>query len=409
MIIINTIAYIGVKRGILSPNEFWWNISDMMADPTGVKLFYKIGKQTHSQFYKTRIFGTSMILVLDADIIKIILDNSPDKFSVGILKYNFFKTFMRKNIGMLSDDIWKDLREMNEDVLDTGNKHHLTMHNQMNNIISQELSSRLPTNFTQFNQSAGHITDLIVFGKYGNDIVYDAINEANDIPIVRQRKLQSYPASQRHIESFLKNPIDNTLVSILSKYKNGSYDGYLVDQIYHFIFPLIGIMTIHIPRILSLIISHPEVENRFIQEIDQVYLQKCIMESLRLNVPVMSFFRKSEQDSFGFPKGTEFLILTNPILRNPSVFIKPDLYIPDRWVPELMNSHYNLIFGISSQPNRCPGQNLAMDIMAYYLTTYMNQIDLSKIRLVDENIIFMDKPKISYAINPYKIEFKLFS
>ena len=42
MIMINTIAYIGIKRGILSPNEFWWNISDMLTDPTGIKLFYKI-------------------------------------------------------------------------------------------------------------------------------------------------------------------------------------------------------------------------------------------------------------------------------------------------------------------------------------------------------------------------------
>ena len=395
LIMINVICIASVKRGILSPNKFWWGVSDILTDKTGVELFYAT-KQKHPQFYETNVLGNSMVLVLDMNTVKYILDNSPDLFTVGTLKYKFFQSFMKYNVGVLSGGEWLTLRKINENVLHTGMIHQ---YNEIfSEIIKNDLARGLPMNFYQFNQSAKNIADLIIFGRGGNQIVYDAIAEANHVPIISQN-LKHKEAADLHVRKFLNNPIKNTLISLLSEH-DGDLE-YFVDQVYHFVFPMVSLITIHVPRILAMIVNRIDVKNKLP---DPNYLIKCIMETLRLNPPVISFFRKSSVSKLGFPAETDFLILSSPLLRDPEVFSSPDEYHPDRWTPELMKLNHNMIFGLG--PQSCPGQDLSISILTIYITTYMNRMN-SQLVLEDSNILYLTQPKISYAINPYKIKFQL--
>lgn len=406
-IMINIICIAIVKRGILAPNEFWWGVTDSLHDSTGVELFYKI-KEDYPQFYQTNILGKPIVSVLDINTVKEILDNSPDVFTVGTFKYNFFKSFMSKNVGVLSGDEWINLRRINEDVLDTGNTHQYST--TFNEIINASLLDLLPTDFDDFNISAKNITEMIIFGNNHPDqnYIYDAITEANKLPIFTPSKVNSYIKSQIYINDSLRNPMANTLINSLGQYTTGPWQNYLNDQVYHFVFPMVSLITIHVPRILALIITHSEVKNKLLQLINQndsAYLRKCIMETLRLNSPVVSFFRKSTQNALGFPMETDFLILTNPILRDPKIFTNPNQFEPDRWTHELMISRYNIIFGLG--PQRCPGKDLSLNILQNYLTNYISSIDMTKLRVVNDDVLFMDRPRVSYAINPYKIKFTM--
>ena len=387
-IMINVIAAFSVQRGILSPNEFWWSMTDFLHDSTGVELFYKI-KQTHPYFYETTLLGTPMVLVLDMNATRFILDNSPDLFTVGTLKRNFFG-FMRHNVGVLSGCKWQQMRHVNENVLDTGNTHRFSA--RFRNIISGNLLEQ-PTCFSEFSASAKDVTNMIVFGTRSNEPVYDAIREANRIPIFRRESQQG----KQHIAAHLNDAAHGTLLGTLAEL-GGEH---IVDQVYHFVFPMMALISIHVPRILSLIVSHENVKARFVGGVEPAFLRKCILETFRLNSPVLSFFRRSTQQVLGYPQGTEFLILSNPILRNADVFQQPDEFVPDRWTDALTRSHFNIVFGLG--PQRCPGKDLSLDILQCYITAYLS-LGLG-FRLQNENVLFFDRPRVKYAINPYKLRF----
>ena len=101
-----------------------------------------------------------------------------------------------------------------------------------------------------------------------------------------------------------------------------------------------------------MIFNHSEVKNKVIQEIKSLknnnskniyqltYIRKCIMETLRLINPLITTFRTLSRDfsfdeKYSFKKGTQFLILNNPVLRDSEYFEKPNEFIPERWTEEM--------------------------------------------------------------------------
>ena len=89
-----------VLRGILAPNCFWYNISDkILSDSSGVNL-YNTYKRDYGDFVMSNMFRTKVYIVTNIKYVKTILDNSPNLFSVGKLKKTFFKSFMKKNVGV---------------------------------------------------------------------------------------------------------------------------------------------------------------------------------------------------------------------------------------------------------------------------------------------------------------------
>jgi hypothetical protein len=97
-----------VKRGILTLNCKWYNVSDwILKDGSGVNLYNEIKNNTIKDFYQTKMFGQKLHLLLNTKHIKRILENSPYEFGAGILKKKFFHSFMKKNIGIQCGCPWK--------------------------------------------------------------------------------------------------------------------------------------------------------------------------------------------------------------------------------------------------------------------------------------------------------------
>jgi Cytochrome P450 len=418
---INMISFLMLKRGLIAPNKFWWEVSDLiLEDTTGVELYYSI-KKSHPYFYKTNVYGKNMYLVLDVDCINIILDNSPNTFSVGVLKKRFFRPFMNMNVGVLSGDLWKNMRALNEYVLDT-NKIHRYYTTFVNRIQTVLVPNNIPTDFTSFLSVAQSLTNSIVFGVFNDEClksvhkIFPESNQSNVFSLLIKEKdtltLDLYESSRKCIQKYILDNVDrNSLVDLMGG------DGLLelkTDQVYHFVFPMVSAITQFVPRILVLIYTHPSVHLKVNKEIilgqGEGYLHNCIMETFRLNSVVTSLFRHLSTE-FTFPNGyrfnkdTEFMLLLNPVLRDPKRFQYPDMYIPERWYdPVLEPSPYNIIFG--KGPQKCPGKDLIMLILHKFISRYIILTSGRNINNTPLDVVFMEKNKISYAINPYKIRFK---
>lgn len=134
---------------------------------------------------------------------------------------------------------------------------------------------------------------------------------------------------------------------------------------------------------LFLLGSHPEIQNRVVEELDQIfdndrecpatmknlldmkYLECCIKDALRLypSVPMMarSVTEDVEIGNHTIPAGTTALIMTYMLHRNPSVFPKPEQFNPDNFLPEnCIGRHPFSYIPFSAGPRNCIGQKFAI-------------------------------------------------
>ena len=78
-------------------------------------------------------------------------------------------------------------------------------------------------------------------------------------------------------------------------------------------------------------------------------MRKCILEALRLMNRLITTFRTLTKDytfddKYSFQKGTQFLILNNPVLRESEYYNQPNSFIPERWTPKMEKSYYAISF-----------------------------------------------------------------
>jgi len=417
-----------ILRGILAPNCFWYKVSDIILtgifnDGTGVKI-YNDFKEDHKDFKKLNMFNKNIYLVTNVNYIKTILDNSPNLFGVGELKYRFFKSFMEKNVGVSQGVCegcpWKSRRRINEYALNTDKVHSDSVY--YNNYVRDYLNKWIDLdtiNYDNFMNLAKYIAAKIIFNVNTEDLNSDVFNIFK-----KANSLESYSESfkindkvhnnyTRELNKYIDNPKDKSLIKLLTETSNDKEE--ILHQIPHFIFPIVGLYLTSIPRLLVLLINHKDVFQNVINEVHSIhndyniskmdYTRKCLLETVRLNNPVISTFRTLLQDySFDdkhhFKKGTQFLILNNPVLREKEYYKQPNQFIPERWTNEMEKSYYAISF--NQGPQRCPGKDLVIYLTQSFIYNFIkiNNITINNIKT--EKI---DKNYIPQIINPCDIEF----
>ena len=355
---INWMVFLIVQRGILAPNCFWWSMSDMfLKDASGVHLFYDQSEK-HGGVIPLNMFGTKIYLLADPALIKDVLDNSPSLFGVGKLKKQFFSSFMSGNLGVSHDEKWLKLRQENETVLKTGKTHPFV--SQWNIWIHQGLNIfGIPLKFKTFQNLAIFLTIRIVFGETAplNPKIFEIFQEANAVSFFWTGEAKISKNSRRvyndYLDKAIENPDPTGLISMAVATGISKKD--LLQQIPHWMFPIAGLISVSLPRILLMVTSHYD-------EIKYTPWRSRALETLRLNNPVVTTFRSLRRPLFmDFPAGTQFVILNNPILRDKKEFPNPNLYIPQRWNPQLERSYYAIMF--NQGPQRCPGKDMSLSIL----------------------------------------------
>lgn len=397
-----------IERGILAPNCEWWAKStNELKDASGVELYYTL-KEEYGDVVPVNMLGARVHVVTNVDYIKQILDHSPDTFAVGKYKYKMFKSFMAKNVGVSSGDEWKQRRELNEVVLGTDQLHpYAKVYDKWIGeiVCSQPLQ---PTTFDDFQRMAKQITTKFVFGSdMVIDEVFDIFSQANSVDAITQKEYNLNPATkqvyQRYLNYYIDNPVPYSLVWIAKQHTHDREE--LLHQIPHWIFPIGGLIHTAIPRLFTLMCNHPHVCNsKNMQKepsLRDSTLRKCILETLRLNNPVVTTFRTLTRDWCFAPnecyhKGDQFLILNNPVLRDPEVFDEPNKFKSERWTPKLEDSYSAIMF--NQGPQKCPGKDLAIFILQSTTQHYLKKYPLEK-------CVEIDTDNIPQMMNPCQLKF----
>lgn len=146
---------------------------------------------------------------------------------------------------------------------------------------------------------------------------------------------------------------------------------------------------------LSIMGCHPDIQEKVIQELDEIfgdsdrpvtfqdtlemkYLERCLMETLRLFPPVPLIARKINTDlklasgDYTIPAGCTVIVTTFKMHRQPYLYPNPEVFDPDNFLPErTANRHYYAFIPFSAGPRSCVGRKYAMLKLKIILSTVM--------------------------------------
>ena len=410
-LVTNFVMIFTLKRGIISQNCFWWTLNDFMPDATGTEVYTRL--KSKGRFVPLNLLGQNIYLVTGIRDITQLLQLSPNPFGPGIFKQNFFSTFIPKNVGVAVNPDWNYKRGYNDKVLETDKTH--SYNDIFREYIREIFVKRNPKTFEEFTGVTRSLTSRILFGTYEyNPILYKVFKQADslisarfNVNTVNQQDLREY---RTYLRNELENPKPNTLLYLANMYHKMLPLDSIIDQIPHWVFPIAGLFSVHLPRLLVLLANHPGELEKVKEEIHQQkylkydnYIRKCILELFRLNNAVNSTFRgltepfTFEGDSRVFESGTQFVFFNNPVLRD--LFESPNEFIPSRWNLELENSFVALMFNQGNQ--RCPGKELVVSLITSALVVYLEINNYS----IETNIK-IDPSFVPYILNPCNIEFR---
>jgi hypothetical protein len=407
---VNLIVMFTLNRGIISQNCFWWKLNDMLPDATGAEVYQKFKSQ--GRFINLNILGQNIYLLTDIRDIQQLLDLSPNPFGPGKFKENFFSTFIPKNVGISVNPNWQYKRDYNDKVLETDRVH--SYNHTFGKYIQEIFSLSHPKNFQQFTEMTRQLTSRILFGSYEyNPIIYKVFKQADSLLSARFNVNTVDPHDLKEYREYLRfeleNPKEDTLMFLANQHHKMLPMDSVIDQIPHWVFPIAGLFSVHLPRLLVLLANHLDELGKVKDEIltkrylkYDNYIRKCILELFRLNNAVNSTFRgltdnytftNSEQV---FEKGTQFVFFNNPVLRD--LFEHPNEFIPSRWNLELENTIVALMFNQGNQ--RCPGKELVISLITQGLVSFLELNHFTY-----QTNIKLDTSFIPYILNPCTIEF----
>ncbi|KAH8303883.1 hypothetical protein KR018_008311 [Drosophila ironensis] len=146
---------------------------------------------------------------------------------------------------------------------------------------------------------------------------------------------------------------------------------------------------------LSLMGIHQGIQDRVLAELDSIfgdsqrpatfqdtlemkYLERCLMETLRMYPPVPLIARELQEDlklssgNYVIPRGATVTVATVLLHRNPNVYDNPNVFDPDNFLPERQaNRHYYAFVPFSAGPRSCVGRKYAMLKLKILLSTIL--------------------------------------
>ncbi|XP_058063114.1 cytochrome P450 4g15 [Anopheles bellator] len=146
---------------------------------------------------------------------------------------------------------------------------------------------------------------------------------------------------------------------------------------------------------LSMMGVHQHIQDKVIQELDDIfgdsnrpatfqdtiemkYLERCLMETLRMYPPVPIIARSLKQDlklassDIVVPAGATITVATFKLHRLESIYPNADVFDPDNFLPERQaNRHYYAFVPFSAGPRSCVGRKYAMLKLKIILSTIL--------------------------------------
>lgn len=116
----------------------------------------------------------------------------------------------------------------------------------------------------------------------------------------------------------------------------------------------------------------------FQDTLEMKYLERCLMETLRLFPPVPLIARQMKEDlklasgDYIVPAGATVAVATFKLHRNEKIYPNPTKFNPDNFLPERQaNRHYYAFVPFSAGPRSCVGRKYAMLKLKILLSTLL--------------------------------------
>lgn len=146
---------------------------------------------------------------------------------------------------------------------------------------------------------------------------------------------------------------------------------------------------------LSMMGIHQDIQDRVVAELDEIfgdsdrpatfqdtlemkYLERCLMETLRMYPPVPIIARQLKEDlklasgDYVVPVGSTVVVATFKLHRNAKIWENPAVFNPDNFLPEKQaNRHYYAFVPFSAGPRSCVGRKYAMLKLKILLSTIL--------------------------------------
>ena len=381
----NIKLYLISNAGLIDLKESGSKILQTVSNDEIMINFYRRLSKKYGQYVKTYIITNDYnYFILDPELAKKILNDSPVLFSAGKVKEDFFKQIMPNNLGIAKcndpkvvEDIydnrkyneskcpWRKMRIFNENVLGTKKDNHFF--ECIERIVGQNIKKQL-LNIDNFKEASNNIVCQSLFGSNGDNICvlerihYEFVNNKDVL------KTDFYQEYKTHLHQSYQNAPECSLNYLVGKYQNDNYN-IIDDQIPHWTGPFRFIISYLVPNLLSIILSFKDIHTNLMNEFKNKdfdinsktsYLHYCVIEHIRMfNTININMQRTANKDmsyhGMNLKSGDQIFILFSSLLRNPEDFFDPDTFNPDRWSTKDIESQ-NMVFGIG--PQQCPSINI---------------------------------------------------
>lgn len=167
---------------------------------------------------------------------------------------------------------------------------------------------------------------------------------------------------------------------------------------------------------LSLMGIHQDIQEKVVQELNDIfgdsdrpatfqdtlemkYLERCLMETLRLFPPVPIIARELKENlkltggKYTVPAGATVVITTFLLHRQESIYPNPTKFDPDNFLPERQaNRHYYAFIPFSAGPRSCVGKQTLL----YFLFMSIFRLALCSVQMhqlcigiLNEGVLFL--------------------
>jgi len=407
IIYFNYLLFLNSQAGFSDLNKKGvYLLNSLTNDPLLIKN-HKLLEKKYKKYIITYISTQKHIYILDINLAKQILLDSPELFSAGNLKEDFFKNFMPYNLGISkcpnkNKCPWKKRRIFNEKVLGTENINDF--YKCINNIVKKNLIQK-PKNVKEFRELALSIVSDTIYGNQESKNILKEFISINKTDIFKTDFYQKYIRDLNN--SYSKAP-KCSLLYYANKYKNDNLQ-IINDQIPHWFGPFYFIISYLIPNLLCIILNNNNIYNRINSEIknknfnlfsNNSYLHFVIIEHIRLfntiniNIP-RTVNKNMNYHELNLKKGDQIFMLFSSFLRDKKTFYKPNNFIPERWIDKSLEEQ-NIVFGLGKQI--CPSKKITP---IYYKTIIYNLLLKYNYKTVYPEINLTE----IYYINPFEIKF----
>ncbi|XP_019870625.2 cytochrome P450 4C1 [Aethina tumida] len=246
--------------------------------------------------------------------------------------------------------------------------------------------------------------------KYLRDFSYNVIQQRRD-------RFQKMLADKQFEQS--SSYSTRKKLAMLDLLIRGNMEGVAIDdegireEVDTFMFEGHDTTSMSICFTLMLIANHKEIQDKIYEEIfsifgdsdrkitftdlqDLKYLERCIKESLRLypSVPMISRITSEEiitSDGYKIPPKTSVNISIFDMHRNENYFENPEVFDPDRFLPEnTQNRHPFVYIPFSAGPRNCIGQKFALIEIKTVITGILRNFVLEPVDTPDTITLITD-------------------